>query len=186
MPTALDFRTGMIIKFDGDLFTVEEYQHRTPGNKRGFVQAKLRNIKSGRALEHKFSSSDRIEIARVEKRPAQYLYTDGSSYYFMDQESHDQFHVEASVLADQSKYLKEGEIVDVEYFENQIVGCLLPLNVVLKVIETVPGVRGDTATGGTKPATLETGAVVQVPLFVDENESVRVDTRTGEYIERAK
>ncbi len=186
MATALDFRVGMIIKLDGDLFTITDYQHRTPGNKRGFVQAKMRNIRSGRTMEHKFSSSDRIEIARIERRPAQYLYRDASSYNFMDQESHDQFHIEESALEGASKFLKEGEIVEVEVYEGEIVGCQLPITVELRIAETVPGVKGDTASGGTKPATVETGAVVNVPLFIGEGDIIRVDTRSGEYLERAK
>ncbi len=186
MATALDFRVGMIIRFGGDLYTIEDYQHRTPGNKRGFVQAKMRNLKNGRSLEHKFSSSDKIDVARVERRAAQFLYKDADSYYFMDQEKHDQFQLDESIMGQQSKYLKEGDNVDVEVFENEIVGCQLPLTVMLRVVDTVPGIKGDTATGGTKPATLETGAVVQVPLFINENDVVKVDTRTGEYIERAK
>lgn len=186
MATALDFRIGMIIVFDGDLYTVEEYQHRTPGNKRGFVQAKMRNMKTGRLLEHKFSSNDKIEVARVERRPAQFLYRDNDSFYFMDNETHDQFHLDQVMMSGQEKYLKEGDTVDVETFQNQIVGCQMPMNVTLRVVETVPGIKGDTATGGSKPATLETGAVLQVPLFINENDIVRVDTRTGAYIERAK
>ncbi len=186
MATALDFRTGMIIVFDGDLYTVEDYQHRTPGNKRGFVQAKMRNMKTGRLLEHKFSSNDKIEVARVERRPAQFLYRDNDSFYFMDNETHDQFHLDQVMMSRQEKYLKEGDTVDVETFQNQIVGCQMPMNVTLRVVETVPGIKGDTATGGSKPATLETGAVLQVPLFINENDIVRVDTRTGAYIERAK
>lgn len=186
MATALDFRVGMIILFDGELYTVEDYQHRTPGNKRGFVQAKLRNLKSGRAIEHKFSSNDKIDIARVERRPAQYLYRDNDTFYFMDQENHDQFQLDQELMDQQAKYLKEGDVVEVETFEEDVVGCVLPSNVALKVVETVPGVKGDTATGGTKPATLETGAVVQVPLFINENDVVKVDTRTGNYVERAK
>ncbi len=186
MATALDFRVGMIIVFGGELYTIEDYQHRTPGNKRGFVQAKMRNLKTGRLLEHKFSSSDRIEVARVERRPAQFLYRDNDTFYFMDQETHEQFHLDESMMANQSQYLKEGDTVEMETFENEVVGCQLPTNVALKVIETVPGVKGDTATGGTKPATLETGAIVQVPLFINQNDVVKVDTRTGGYIERAK
>ncbi len=186
MATALDFRIGMIIVFDGDLYTVEDYQHRTPGNKRGFVQAKMRNMKTGRLLEHKFSSNDKIEVARVERRPAQFLYRDNDSFYFMDNETHDQFHLDQVMMSRQEKYLKEGDTVDVETFQNQIVGCQMPMNVTLRVVETVPGIKGDTATGGSKPATLETGAVLQVPLFINENDIVRVDTRTGAYIERAK
>jgi elongation factor P len=186
MATALDFRVGMIIKFDGELYTIEEYQHRTPGNKRGFVQAKMRSLKTGRSMEHKFSSSDRIDIARVERRTAQYLYNDTDSYHFMDEETHDQFHLPKSMMERESKYLKEGDAVEVEYFENEVVGCQLPITVDLRVVETVPGIKGDTATGGTKPATLETGAVVNVPLFINENDVIRVDTRTGVYLERAK
>jgi elongation factor P len=186
MATALDFRNGMIILFENDLYTIEDYQHRTPGNKRGFVQAKMRNMKTGRLLEHKFSSGDKIEVARVERRPAQFLYRDNDSFYFMDNETHDQFHLDQVMMSGQSKYLKEGDTVDVETYQNQVVGCQLPMNVTLRVVETVPGIKGDTATGGSKPATLETGAVVQVPLFINENDIVRVDTRTGEYIERAK
>ncbi len=186
MATALDFRVGMIIVFDGDLYIVEDYQHRTPGNKRGFVQTKLRHLQSGRSMEHKFSSNDKIEVARVERRPAQFLYRDSDTFYFMDQDNHDQFQLDQSMMADMEKFLKEGDIVEVEAYENDIVGCQLPLSVELKVVETVPGVKGDTATGGTKPATLETGAVVHVPLFINENDVIKVDTRTGTYIERAK
>ena len=186
MATALDFRVGMIIVFNGDLYVVEDYKHRTPGNKRGFVQTKLRNLQSGRSTEHKFSSSDKIEVARVERRPAQFLYRDSDTYYFMDQDNHDQFHLDQSMMADKEKFLNEGDTVEVETYQNTIVGCQLPLSVELKVVETVPGVKGDTATGGTKPATLETGAVVHVPLFINENDVIKVDTRTGAYIERAK
>jgi len=186
MATPLDFRTGMIIVFDSDLYVVEDYQHRTPGNKRGFVQAKLRNLKNGRAIDHKFSSNDKIDVARVERRPAQFLYKDSDSFYFMDQETHDQFNLDETMIAGKEKFLKEGDTVDVETYEGDVVGCELPLTVVLKVVETVPGVKGDTATGGTKPATLETGAVIQVPLFINTDDLVKVDTRTGAYIERAK
>jgi len=186
MATALDFRVGMIIVYDGDLYVVEDYQHRTPGNKRGFVQTKLRHLQSGRSTEHKFSSNDKIEVARVERRPAQFLYRDSDTFYFMDQDNHDQFQLDQSMMADKEKFLKEGGIVEVEAYEDDIVGCQLPVNVELKVVETVPGVKGDTATGGTKPATLETGAVVHVPLFINENDVIKVDTRTGAYIERAK
>jgi elongation factor P len=186
MATALDFRVGMIIKMDGELYTVTDYQHRTPGNKRGFVQAKMRNIKNGRIMEHRFSSSDKIEIVRIERRPAQFLYRDATTFYFMDQETHDQFQIDKDVIEGVAKFLREGATFEIEIFENEVVGCELPITVDLAVESTVPGVKGDTAAGGTKPATLETGAVINVPLFINEGDVLRVDTRTGAYIERAK
>jgi elongation factor P len=186
MATTADFRIGMVIEFNGELHRIEEYIHRTPGNLRAFVQAKLRNLKTGRVTENRFRSGEEVEEVRLEQKEFQYLYHDGASYQFMDKESYDQIPVGEKALGDGAKFLKEGETVQLMMVEGQIVGAELPFNVELKVVETVPGVRGDTATGATKPAKVETGAIVQVPLFINEGDVIRVDTRTGEYLERSK
>ncbi|HWP81414.1 MAG TPA: elongation factor P [Bacteroidota bacterium] len=186
MATTADFRVGMVIKFNGELHRIEEYIHRTPGNLRAFVQAKLRNLKTGRVTENRFRSGEEVEEVRLEQKEFQYLYHDGASYQFMDKETYEQIPVDEKVLGEGAKFLKEGETVQLMMVGSQIVGAELPFNVELRVVETVPGVRGDTATGATKPARVETGATVQVPLFINEGDLIRVDTRTGEYLERSK
>lgn len=184
MATTADFRIGMVIKFNNELHRIEEYIHRTPGNLRAFVQAKLRNLKTGRVTENRFRSGEEVEEVRVEQKEFQYLFRDGASYNFMDKESYEQIPVEEKILGDGAKFLKEGEVVQLLMAGSDIVGVEIPPNVELKVVETVPGVKGDTATGAQKPATLETGTVVNVPLFINEGDIVRIDTRTGKYIER--
>jgi elongation factor P len=186
MATTADFRVGMIIRFNGELHRIEEYIHRTPGNLRAFVQAKLRNLKNGRVTENRFRSGEEVEEVRVEQREFQYLYHDGQSYQFMDKESYEQMPVDEKALGEGAKFLKEGETVQLMMVGHEIVGAEIPFNVELKVVETVPGVRGDTATGATKPAKVETGATVSVPLFINEGDIIRVDTRSGEYLERVK
>ena len=186
MATTADFRVGMVIKFNGELHRIDEYIHRTPGNLRAFVQAKLRNLKSGRVTETRYRSGEEVEEVRLEQKAFTYLYHDGASYQFMDKESYEQMPVSDVVLGDGAKFLKEGETVQLMMVGMDIVACEIPFNVELKVVDTVPGVRGDTASGATKPATVESGAVVNVPLFINEGDFIRVDTRTGNYLERVK
>ena len=184
MATTADFRNGMVIRFNGELHRIEEYIHRTPGNLRAFVQAKLRNMKNGRVTETRFRSGEEVEEVRVEQKEFQYLFHDGTSFQFMDKKTYDQMPVDEKALGTGAEFLKEGETVQLLMVGTDIVGAELPFKVDLKVVETVPGVRGDTATGATKPAVTETGATVNVPLFINEGDSIRVDTRTGQYLER--
>ena len=184
MATTGDFRVGMFIRFNGEIHRIEEYIHRTPGNLRAFVQAKLRNVKNGRVTETRFRSGEEVEEVRVEQKEYQYLFFDGSSYQFMDKESYEQIPVDEKILGEGVRFIKEGETVILNMVGSEIVGAELPYNVELKVTETVPGVKGDTATGAMKPATVETGATVNVPLFINEGDVIRVDTRTGKYLER--
>ncbi len=184
MATTADFRIGMVIRFNGELHRIEEYIHRTPGNLRAFVQVKLRSLKSGRLMETRFRSGEEVEEVRVEQKEFQYLFHDGSSYQFMDKESYEQMPVDEKALGEGAKFLKEGETIQLQMVGLDIVGAEIPYNVELKIIETVPGVKGDTATGAQKPATVETGAIVNVPLFINEGDIIRVDTRTGKYLER--
>ncbi len=184
MATSNDFRVGMVIRYNGELHRIEEYIHRTPGNLRAFVQAKLRNMRNGKVTENRFRSGEEVEEVRMEQREFQYLYHDGSSYQVMDKESYEQMPVEESVLGTGAKFLKEGETIQLMLTEGSIVGAELPFKVELTVTETVPGVKGDTASNTLKPATVETGAMVSVPLFINEGDTIRVDTRTGNYLER--
>ncbi len=185
MATTGDFRIGMVIRFNGELHRIEEYIHRYPGNLRAFVQVKLRSLKSGRITETRYRSGEEVEEVRVEQKEFQFLFHDGSSFQFMDKQSYEQMPVDEKALGVGAKFIKEGEIVQLQMVGMDIVGAELPYNVELKVIETVPGVKGDTATGAQKPATLETGAVINVPLFINEGDTIRVDVRTGKYLERA-
>lgn len=186
MATTADFRVGMVIRFNGELHRIDEYIHRTPGNLRAFVQAKLRNLRSGRVTETRFRSGEEVEEVRLEQKEFTYLYHDGASYQFMDKENYEQMPVQESALGEGAKFLKEGETVQLFMSGSDIISSEIPFNVELKVIETVPGVRGDTAQGATKPAKVETGAMVNVPLFINEGDVIRVDTRNGQYLERVK
>jgi len=153
---------------------------------RAFYQAKMRNVRNGRVVENRFRSGEEVEIVRVEHKHYQYIFNDGQSYHFMDQESYEQIPIDEKVLGPGARFLKEGVAVEVMFDGPDPVGAELPYNVELQVVETVPGVRGDTANPGTKPAKVETGAMVNVPLFISEGEVIRVDTRTGQYLERVK
>ncbi len=186
MATTADFRVGMIIRYNGELHRIDEYIHRTPGNLRAFVQAKLRNMKNGKVTENRFRSGEEVEEVRVDQREFQYLYHDGSVYQFMDKESYEQIPVEEGALGEGVKFMKEGETVQLMMVGTEIVNAEFPPHVELRITETVPGVKGDTASGATKPATTETGATVNVPLFINEGDVIRVDTRTGAYLERVK
>jgi elongation factor P len=172
---------------DGVLWSILWFQHHKPGKGNTVVRSKLKNVLTGAVLEKTFRAGERIEEVRLEHRPIQYSYTDGEFYYFMDQQTFDQIPIAAAVLGeDQLKYLKEGMECDGLVHGDNVIAVELPFFVTLQVTQTDPGVRGDTATGGTKPATLETGAVVQVPLFLNEGDLIRVDRREDKYIERAK
>jgi elongation factor P len=182
---ATRLKKGMLIKVDQDLFRVLELQHVTPGNLRGFVRVKLRNIRSGTLSDQKLRSEDSVERAMLDEREMQYLYQDGDAYYFMDTTSFEQIHISSEALGDSVNYLKPEMTIDVEFYGSEPVGIELPQAVDLKVLETAPGIKGATASAQVKPATLETGLVVQVPPFVNSGDMIRVNTETGEYLSRA-
>jgi elongation factor P len=175
----------MLVKMDQDLFRVLELQHVTPGNLRGFVRVKLRNIRSGNLSDQKLRSEDSIERAMLDEREMQYLYQDGEDYYFMDTSSYEQIHISSEALGDSVSYLKPEMTIQVEFYGSEPVGIELPQTVDLKVVETVPGIKGATASNQIKPATLETGLVVNVPPFINTGDVIRVNTETGEYLARA-
>jgi elongation factor P len=182
---ATRLKKGMLIKMDQDLFRVLELQHVTPGNLRGFVRVKLRNIRNGTLSDQKLRSEDTLERATLDERQMQYLYQDGDDYYFMDTESFEQVHISSEALGESVNYLKPEMTISVEFYGTEPVGIELPQTVDLKVTDTAPGIKGATASAQVKPATLETGLVVQVPPFVNPGDSVRVSTDTGEYLSRA-
>ncbi len=186
MPSTSDFRPGLVIKYNNELWTVVEFQHVNPGNWRAFVRTKLKNLKSGKVIENRFRAGEAIEIVRIERKEYQFLYRDGGGYVFMDKETYEQLTVDASEVGDGAHFLRDGESVDILFNGSDITGIELPITVELAVRETVPGVKGDSANPGTKPATVETGATVNVPLFINEGDVIKIDTRTGEYIERVK
>jgi len=179
-----DFRTGLTIELDGDIYQVIEFLHVKPGKGSPFVRSKLRNLRTGAVIERTFNAGEKVPRAHLERRPSQYLYNDGSSYYFMDMENFEQLGLGRAELGDAVNYLKENMEVFILDYHGKVLGVELPNTVELQVVETTPGIRGDTATGGSKPAKLETGLVVQVPLFVEEGDVIQVDTRTGEYLKR--
>jgi len=185
MLQATQLRPGMVIKFNNELFTVFSVNHRTPGNLRGFVQAKMRNLRSGSMIEHRFSSEDRVEKAQLDEHEMEYLYDDGEYYYFMNTETFDQIHLMKDLLGDATQYLTPNLKVTVEFYEGKPLSVELPATVNLKVLETEPGIKGASVSNVTKPAKLETGLVVQVPPFITEGEVIRVSTSEGTYQERA-
>lgn len=180
-----DFRTGLTIETDGGVFQLIEFQHVKPGKGGAFVRTRLRNLRTGAVIDKTFRAGERMEQAAIERRPMQFLYRAGDDYVFMDTETFDQITLAAEVVGEGVKYLKSDTGVLVMHFGDEILGVELPNTIELAVSQTDPGLRGDTATGGSKPATLETGAVVNVPLFVNEGDVLRIDTRTGKYLERA-
>jgi elongation factor P len=186
MIAATQIKRGMAIKLNGELYRVFSFQHITPGNWRGMVQTKLKSLKSGSIIEHRFRSEDRVEQAFLETHEVEYLYTDGSDYYFMNTQSFEQFHLPADLLEDAIPYLLPNIKLQVEYCEGKPIGVELPASVELKVVSTEPALRGATISNVTKPATLETGLVIQVPPFVNEGELIRIDTTDGKYMERVK
>jgi elongation factor P len=186
MATTSDLRSGLVIRYNGELCTVLESTHRTPGNLRAFYQVKMRVIKSGKLLENRFRSGEEIDVVRVERKTMQFLYRDGEDMVFMDTETFDQINIPEVVVGPQAGYLKESGEATIAFNEAEVVSVELPPHVTLLISYAEPGVKGDSATGATKPATLESGATVNVPLFVNEGDMIRVDTRTGEYLDRAK
>jgi elongation factor P len=181
-----DFRNGLGIELDGNVFTIVEFQHVKPGKGGAFVRTRLKNVRTGAVLEKTFRAGERMEQAILDRRPMNYLYNQDGEYFFMDMETFDQISVPRPLLGDSVKYLKEETEVQVMRHNDQVIGVDIPLFMELEVVEADPGLRGDTASGGSKPARLETGAVVQVPLFIGVGERIRVDTRTDTYLERAK
>ncbi len=185
MASTADFRNGMTIQMDGVLYTIVYFQHVKPGKGGAFVRTKLKKILSGNVLEKTFRAGEKVEEVRLERRPVQYSYADGDLYYFMDQQTFEMIPLAEDVIGeDQLPYLKENMECEGLVHGDTIISVELPYFVELRVVQTDPGLRGDTATGGTKPAKLETGAIVQVPLFLEEGEVIRVDRREDKYIER--
>lgn len=185
MISATELRPGMIIVHNGELHRAHSVVHKTPGNLRGFVQAKLRNIKSGSMNEHRFRSEDRIEKATLDTHEMQYLYSDGTGHHFMNQETYEQVALQDEVVGEAMKYLLPETVITVDFYESNPVSVELPNVVALKVVETEPGMKGATASASYKPAKLETGLVVQVPQFIEAGTVIRIDTRDDAYLERA-
>jgi elongation factor P len=179
-----DLKNGITLELDNGLFTVVEFQHVKPGKGGAFVRTKLRNLRNGNLLEKTFNAGIKVEQAILEKRDMQFLYKDGSDFVFMDQESYDQSHVSPAALGDAADYLIESAVAIIATYQGDIVSVEIPASVELVIAETEPGVQGDRVSGATKPATLETGKVIKVPLFVNTGDKVKVDTRTGDYITR--
>jgi elongation factor P len=183
--TTADFRNGMTIQLDGALYTITYFQHVKPGKGGAFVRTKLKNVLTGSVVEKTFRAGEKVDEVRLERRPVQYSYSDGHLYYFMDQQTFEMIPLSNDVIGeDQLRYLKENMECEGLVHGDRTISVELPYFVELQVVETDPGVRGDTATGGTKPAKLETGAIVQVPLFLEQGEVIRVDRREDKYIER--
>jgi len=187
MATTADLRVGAVIKYQGELAVVLESIHRTPGNLRAFYQVKMRVIKNGKLKEERFRSGETIEFVRVETKNFQYLYREGESYMFMDSENYEQIPVEPATVGDSAKFLKEGQEVQIARDEQErVVTVAFPIHVTLRVERTEPGMKGDTATNALKPSTVETGATVMVPLFVNEGDLIRVEVASGSYLDRVK
>ncbi len=185
MIAATQIRSGTLIIHNGELHRVHDVVHKTPGNLRGFVQVKMRNLRSGAMNEHRFGSTDRVEKASLDERNMEYLYSDAAGHHFMDQESFDQITLSDEVIGDQMKYLLPNTVIDVDFYEGTPVGIELPNTVTLKDVETQPGLKGATASASYKPATLETGLQVMVPQFIEAGTRIKVDTRDNAYLERA-
>ena len=185
MVTAGDFRNGVTFEMDGNVYSIIEFQHVKPGKGAAFVRTKIRNVISGAVTEKTFNPNDKFPTAFIERKDMEYLYNDGDLYYFMDNETYEQTPISPSILGDDFKFVKENMVCKVLSYKGNVFGVEPPNFVELQVTQTDPGFKGDTATNATKPATLETGAEIKVPLFIDEGEMIRIDTRTGEYMERA-
>ena len=185
MVTAGDFRNGVTFDMDGSVMQIIEFQHVKPGKGAAFVRTKLRNVVTGAVIEKTFNPTDKYPTAIVEKKDMQYLYSDGELYYFMDMESYEQTPIDGEKLGDNFKFVKEEMMCKVVSYKGTVISVEPPMFVELEVTETEPGFKGDTAQGATKPATLETGAQIKVPLFINIGDVLKIDTRTGEYLERA-
>jgi len=187
MASTADFKNGLCIEYSNELYTIVEFQHVKPGKGPAFVRTKLKNIRTGKVVDNTFTSGHKVTTARIERRPHQFLYKDDMGFHFMDSNTFEQVTLEESMIS-ASHLLKDGQEVEVVYHDETetALSCDLPQFVVLDITYTEPGIRGDTATNATKPATLETGAEIQVPLFIDQGETIKVDTRTSSYSERVK
>ncbi|MCC8014581.1 MAG: elongation factor P [Eubacterium sp.] len=184
MISAGEFKNGVTIEIDGSVYQIIEFQHVKPGKGAAFVRTKLKNIVSGGVVEKTFRPTEKMNKAHIDRKEMQYLYSDGDLYYFMDMESYDQISVSSADVGDGLKFVKENEMVKINTFNGTVIGIEPPLIVELEITETEPGFKGDTATGATKPAVVETGAQVNVPLFINQGEIIKIDTRTGEYTGR--
>jgi elongation factor P len=180
-----DLRTGVTLEIDGEIYSVVDFLHVKPGKGAAFVRTKLKNVKTGAVTERTFRAGEKVNRAHIDTVEVQYLYSTGNEYYFMDTETFEQLMITAETLGDAPQYLKENMTISLEMYEGAAVGVQLPTAVELEVTETEPGFKGDTATGGSKPATLETGLIVQVPLFIERGDILKIDTRTGQYLSRA-
>lgn len=184
MISAGDFRNGITIEYDNNVYQIIEFQHVKPGKGAAFVRTKLKDIKNGGVVEKNFRPTEKCPQARIDRKDMQYLYNDGDLYYFMDVETYDQISLSAENVGDSLKFVKENEMVKICSHNGDVFAIEPPLFVELEITETEPGFKGNTATGATKPATVETGAIVYVPLFVEQNDKIKIDTRTGEYLSR--
>ena len=184
MISAGEFRNGLTVEIDGNVYQILEFQHVKPGKGAAFVRTKLKNVKTGGVVEKTFRPTEDVETARIDRTTKQYLYNDGELYYFMDTETYDQVALSTDDIGDTLKFVKENENVTILSHEGNVFAVEPPMFVELEITETEPGFKGDTATGATKPATVETGAIVYVPLFVEQGDKIKIDTRTGEYLSR--
>ncbi|NLZ37809.1 MAG: elongation factor P [Clostridiales bacterium] len=185
MVTAGDFRNGVTFELDGNVMQIIEFQHVKPGKGAAFVRTKIRNVITGSVTERTFSPTDKFENATIDRKDMQYSYNDGDIYFFMDQDTYEMLPIDKEVLGDDFIFVKENDICRVMSYKGKVFGVEAPMFVTLEITDTEPGIRGDTATGATKNATVETGAVIRVPLFINNGDIVKIDTRTGEYLERA-
>lgn len=184
MISAGEFRNGVTVEFEGDIFVILEFQHVKPGKGAAFVRTKIKNLKTGAVVEKTFRPTEKMPRAHIDRKDMQYLYSDGTLYHFMDVETFEQIAVNESDIGDTLKFVKENDMVKILSYEGQVFGIEPPLFVELEITETEPGFAGNTAQGATKPAIVETGATVYVPLFINQNEIIKIDTRTGEYLGR--
>ena len=185
MTTTNDLRTGMVLEIDGTLFSVVEFQHVKPGKGGAFVRTKIKNVSTGRVIDKTFNAGEKVKDVRIDQTEMQYLYSSGDVYHFMNTETYEQIGIPEAMVSDIAPLMKENTVVTVQMRGGDPLGVELPTFVELQIVETAPGLKGDTVSGGSKPATLETGKVIQVPLFLEQGVTVRVDTRTGEYVSRA-
>lgn len=180
-----DFKNGMTIKVEGNLYTIIEFQHVKPGKGAAFVRTKLKNLRTGSTIEYTFNSGVKCETARIERKPMQYLYNSGDDYTFMNMNDYSQVEISKDTIGEDVKYLKENQDLDITFYEGEVLGLSLPDKIELEVIETEPGVKGNTTSSAYKDATLETGYTIKVPLFIDQGEKVIVSTKDGKYVSRA-
>ena len=180
-----DFKTGMTIRFEGNLYTIIEFQHVKPGKGAAFVRTKMKDLRSGSTIEHTFNSATKVELARIEKKPMQFLYKSGEDYVFMNMTDYSQVEINSSKIGSDTRFLKENLDVEIVFFEGEMLGLNLPDKIEMEVVKTEPGVKGNTTSTATKDATLETGMQIRIPLFVNEGEKVIVSTKDGKYVSRA-